>query len=64
MANWLADFLFNPNPSQPPLIRGGVSFTLPLTRGSWRGLGYDSRFFGMNNPGLFQHWEALYEFIG
>ncbi|MDD2686769.1 MAG: UvrD-helicase domain-containing protein [Gallionella sp.] len=27
------------NPSQPPLVRGGADFALPLTRGSWRGLG-------------------------
>jgi Cu(I)/Ag(I) efflux system membrane protein CusA/SilA len=26
-----------PNPSQPPLIRGGAWFSLPLSRGSWRG---------------------------
>ncbi len=26
------------NPSQPPLVRGGAGFALPLTRGSWRGL--------------------------
>jgi len=27
------------NPSQPPLVRGGADSALPLTRGSWRGLG-------------------------
>ena len=27
------------NPSQPPLVRGGASSALPLTRGSWRGFG-------------------------
>jgi hypothetical protein len=26
-----------PNPSQPPLDRGGARFALPLLRGSWRG---------------------------
>jgi hypothetical protein len=28
-----------PNPSQPPLNRGGAYFALPLLRGSWRGFG-------------------------
>ncbi len=27
----------NPNPSQPPLVRGGADLALPLTRGSGRG---------------------------
>ncbi|MDP2805331.1 MAG: leucine-rich repeat-containing protein kinase family protein [Gallionellaceae bacterium] len=40
-----ASFIFNPNnslgsnPSQPPLVRGGAGSALPLTTGSWRGLG-------------------------
>ncbi|MDP2804909.1 MAG: DEAD/DEAH box helicase family protein, partial [Gallionellaceae bacterium] len=29
--------LLKPNPSQPPLVRGGADSALPLTRGSWRG---------------------------
>lgn len=32
------------NPSQPPLIRGGATFALPLTRGSWRGFEPDDQF--------------------
>ena len=32
------------NPSQPPLIRGGASFALPLIRGSWRGFGSNNGF--------------------
>jgi hypothetical protein len=44
---------FNPdcslglNPSQPPLVRGGAGSALPLTRGSWRGLGSNG-FSGFN----------------
>ena len=36
---------FNPdsNPSQPPLVRGGAPFALPLTRGSWRGFGFNGQ---------------------
>ena len=34
-----------PNPSQPPLDRGGAERALPLTRGSWRG------FMAVGQPG-------------
>jgi hypothetical protein len=33
------DYPLSSNPSQPPLVRGGAIFTLPLIRGSWRGFG-------------------------
>ena len=36
------------NPSQPPLIRGGAGFALPLTRGSWRGF-WSNGLSGMNS---------------
>ena len=32
-----------PNPSQPPLVRGGAGLALPLTRGSWRGFEPDEQ---------------------
>jgi DNA polymerase-1 len=32
-----------PNPSQPPLVRGGADSALPLTRGSWRGFEPDEK---------------------
>lgn len=32
------------NPSQPPLVRGGASSALPLTRGSWRGFEPEEEF--------------------
>ena len=31
--------LLGSNPSQPPLVKGGASSALPMTRGSWRGFG-------------------------
>jgi len=36
---FIPDYSSGSNPSQPPLVRGGASFALPLTRGSWRGFG-------------------------
>jgi CubicO group peptidase (beta-lactamase class C family) len=35
-----SNYSLEPNPSQPPLLRGGAGSALPLKRGSWRGLGF------------------------
>ena len=43
----------DPNPSQPPLIRGGASSALPLTRGSWRGFEPEGQF-GINESDAWQ----------
>ena len=37
------DGLLDSNPSQPPLDRGGARVALPLSRGSWRGLGFSGQ---------------------
>jgi competence protein ComEC len=46
LVRFIPDCSLGSTPSQPPLVRGGASFALPLTRGSWRGFGSDgfSRF--------------------
>jgi len=46
------------NPSQPPLVRGGASFALPMIRGSWRGFGSNG-FFGVNKQAGFTLVEMI-----
>jgi hypothetical protein len=38
------DYSSGLNPSQPPLVRGGAGFALPLIRGSWRRFGSNGLF--------------------
>src|SRR3989338_4376984 len=49
LVRFIPDCSLGSNPSQPPLVRGGASFALPLTRGSWRGFG-SKELSGINPP--------------